>query len=200
LKNPIPDLEEIRAILVDIRTDNHRAGEVIDRVRALLKRRELERGPLDLEQLTGEVFRLLRPDAESRQVRLMLTMASALPAVKGDRVRLQQVLLNLLLNAMDAVRANPAVNRLVTVRARHTGAAVKINVTDNGTGIPADHLPRLFTPFFTSKPSGLGMGLVISRSIIEEHGGQLSVHNEPAGGATFTIVLPVNGAAPVGKT
>ena len=190
LQDPSPDLDEVRAILADIRKDDQRAGEVIDRMRALMKRREAERRRLDLNLLAGEVVTLVRPDAEKRRVRLALETDPALPPVHGDRVQLQQVLLNLLLNAMDALDDNPPARRLVTVRARPVGATVEVAVSDNGHGIPADKLLRVFEPFFTSKPNGLGMGLAISRSIIEAHGGRLWAENNEAGGATFTFTLP----------
>ena len=126
-----------------------------------------------------------------RRVRLAVETDPALPPVHGDRVQLQQVLLNLLLNAMDALDDNPPARRLVTVRARPAGATVEVAVSDTGHGIPADKLLRVFEPFFTSKPNGLGMGLAISRSIIEAHGGRLWAENNEAGGATFTFTLPV---------
>jgi len=115
---------------------------------------------------------------------------SALPPVFGDRVHMQQVLLNLLLNAMDALDDNSPERRLVTVRARHVGATVEVTVSDTGHGIPADKLLHVFEPFFSSKPKGLGMGLAISRSIIEAHEGRLRAENNEAGGATFIISLP----------
>ena len=192
LEDPSPDLEEVRAILADIRKDDQRAGEVIDRVRGLLKRREVKRGLLDLNLLAREIFTLLRPDAEMRRVQLALETNASLPPVQGDRVQLQQVLLNLLLNAMDAVNENPPANRLVTLRVQPMNATVEMSVSDNGPGIAADRLPHLFEPFFTSKPNGLGMGLAISRSIIEAHGGRLWANNEPTGGAKFTFTLPVS--------
>ena len=194
LEDPSPDLEEVRAILADIRKDDQRAGEVIDRVRGLLKRREVKRGLLDLNLLAREIFTLLRPDAEMRRVQLALETNASLPPVQGDRVQLQQVLLNLLLNAMDAVNENPPANRLVTLRVQPMNATVEMSVSDNGPGIAADRLPHLFEPFSTSKPNGLGMGLAISRSIIEAHGGRLWANNEPAGGAKFTFTLPVSEA------
>jgi two-component system sensor kinase FixL len=191
LQDPLPDLEEVRAILTDIRKDDQRAGAVIDRVRGLIKRREVERRPLDLNLLAGEVVTLVRPDAELRRVRLALETDPSLPPVQGDRVQLQQVLLNLVLNAMDALKDNPPASRLVTVGTRPAGERVEVAVSDTGHGISAENLPRLFEPFFTSKPNGLGLGLVISRSIIEAHGGKLWAENNPDGGATFHITLPV---------
>ena len=190
LQDPSPDLDELRAILADIRKDDQRAGEVIDRMRALMKHREPERRRLDLNLLAGEVVTLVRPDAEMRRVRLAVETDPALPPVHGDRVQLQQVLLNLLLNAMDALDDNPPARRLVTVRARHVGATVEVAVSDTGHGISADNLLRVFEPFFSSKPNGLGMGLAISRGIIEAHGGRLWAENNEAGGATFTFTLP----------
>jgi PAS domain S-box-containing protein len=193
LQDPSPDLEEVRAILADIRKDDQRAGAVIDRMRAFMKRRDIERLPHDFNLLAGEVVAMVRPDAEVHRVRLTLETDPALPPVHGDEVQLQQVLLNLLLNAMDAVSANRPDNRLIAVRAWSVGSTVEVSVSDNGQGIPADNLPRVFEPFFTSKPNGLGMGLAISRGIIEAHGGRLRVENNATGGATFHFTLPVSG-------
>lgn len=198
LQDPSPDLDEVRAILADIRKDDQRAGKVIDRMRALMQRREVERRLLDLNLLAGEVVTLVRPDAEIRRVRLALETDPALSPVDGDRVQLQQVLLNLLLNAMDAVNGSPPTERQVAVRARLAGAMVEVTVSDTGHGIPADQLLRVFEPFFTSKPNGLGMGLAISRGIIEAHGGRLWAENNADAGATFTFSLPV--AKPQGGT
>ena len=190
LQDPSPDLDELRAILADIRKDDQRASEVIERMRDLMKNRKSERSSLDLSHLAGNVVALVRPDIDKRRVRLMLESDAALPPVHGDRVQLQQVLLNLLLNAMEALDDNPPEKRLVTVRARPVDAMVEVTVSDTGRGIPADKLSRVFEPFFSSKPDGLGMGLAISRNIAEAHGGRLWAENNEAGGATFTITLP----------
>jgi signal transduction histidine kinase len=191
LRDPSPDLVEVGAILADIRKDDQRAGEVIDRMRGMLKRSEVEPRPLDFALLAGEVVALVGPDAALRRVCLALEADPALPPVQGDRVQLQQVLINLILNALDAVDGNPPATRLVRVRARHAGACVELAVSDTGCGIPGDRLPKVFEPFVSSKPNGLGLGLAISRSIIEAHGGRLWAENSPAGGATFTCALPV---------
>jgi len=191
LQDPSPDLDELRAILVDIRKDDQRAGEVIDRMRALMKQREPERHRLDFRLVVDDIFTLVRADAEKRRVRLALETDPTLPPVHADRVQLQQVLLNLLLNAMDAMDDNSPARRLVTVRARPVGATVEVTVSDTGPGIPADKLAHVFEPFFTTKPTGLGMGLAISRDIIEAHGGRLWAESNEAGGATFTLTLPV---------
>ena len=191
LQDPSPDLEELRTILADIRKDDRRAGEVIQRMRVMMKRRDVERRQLDLHLLAGEVVTLVRPDAEMRKVRLVVDASSALPSIQGDRAQLQQVLLNLILNAMEAIKESPAEKRLVTVRARVAGAMVEVLVSDTGHGIEEGQMARIFEPFFTSKLDGLGMGLAISRNIIEAHGGRLWAENNSAGGATFHFTLPI---------
>lgn len=191
LRDPAPDLEELRAILEDIRKDDQRAGAVIDRMRSLLKRREVEFSVLDLNVLAREVISLVRPDADSRKVRLALEPASSIPPVRGDRVQLLQVFLNLLLNAMDAVDDSAPDCRRVTVRIQPAGALVEVTVSDTGHGIPPDKVTSLFEPFFTTKANGMGMGLPISRRIMEAHLGSIRAENDPAGGATFCLTLPV---------
>jgi two-component system, LuxR family, sensor kinase FixL len=192
LQAPSPDLEEVRAILADIRKDDQRAGAVIDRMRSMLKRRQLAPSLLDVNHLAGEVIALARPEADARKLRLAHDVVSPCPPVRGDRVQLQQVLLNLLLNALDAMQASPPDGGQVSVRVRPTGGAlVEVAVSDTGPGIPADALPHVFEPFFTTKPNGLGMGLAISRSIVQAHGGRLWAGNNEAGGATFFFTLPV---------
>ena len=193
LQDPAPDLDEVRAILGDIRKDDQRAGGVIDRMRDLMKRREVKMAPLEAGLLAAEVISLVRPEADMRRVELTLDAGPALPTVQGDRVQLQQVLLNLLLNAMDAVGESRTPKGRVTVRVRAAEDAVEVSVSDNGRGIPADKLPRIFEPFYTSKPNGLGMGLPISKSIVEAHGGRLWAGNIAEGGAVFTFSLPITG-------
>jgi PAS domain S-box-containing protein len=191
-ENESPDLDEIRAILADIRKDDQRAGSVIDRMRALLKRHDLETRPLDLGELVGDVASLARADAAARQVKLDVDVPGGLPLVRGDRVHLQQVLLNLILNGMDALNEVSRQERHVSVTARLDGAqTVEIAVSDTGHGIPADKLAHVFDPFFTTKPNGIGMGLPISRTIIEAHGGRLWAENNNGGGAAFRFTLPI---------
>jgi two-component system sensor kinase FixL len=190
-----PDLEEVRAILADICKDDHRAGEVIDHMRALLKRRGLERVELQVADLVDEVLVLVQPDAASRQVRLGVEVPRALPAVRGDRVQLQQVLLNLILNGMDAMADVPAEGRRLVVRARQADpGTVEVAIADRGHGVAAEKLERLFEPFFTTKPDGMGLGLPISATIIGAHGGRLWADSGPTG-ATFCFTLPVSGGA-----
>ena len=153
LQSDAPDLDEIRAIVTDIRKDDRRAGEVIERLRALLKRREFEPHPVSLEELVNEVVTLTRADSAIRNIRIVFDLPDGLPLVRGDRIHLQQVLLNLLINGMDALAATTDGERSLTVRARRDGdGLVEVAVSDNGPGIPAEKLARLFEPFFTTKP------------------------------------------------
>jgi PAS domain S-box-containing protein len=190
MQNKTPDLEEIRAILADIRTDDQRAGSVIDRMRALLRRHVLDTQLLDLAELVGSVTQLAGPDAAMRHVEFQVNLPVDLPPVRGDRVHLQQVLLNLILNGMDAMNEASQENRRVTVRARVDDArTVEIEVSDTGQGIAAEKLAQIFDPFFTTKPNGMGMGLAISRTIVESHGGRLWAENNSDIGATFRFTL-----------
>ena len=191
MQSKTPDLEEIRAILADIRTDDQRAGSVIDRMRTLLKRHVLDTRRLDLTELVGNVADLARPEAATRRVKLTVNLPADLPSVRGDRVHLQQVLLNLILNGMDSLNGAKRESRSVTVSARVDGArTVEIAVSDTGAGVAAEKLAHVFDPFFTTKPDGMGMGLPISRTIVESHGGRLWAENNDGTGATFRFTLP----------
>ena len=192
MKDPSPDLDEIRAILADIREDDQRAGAVIDRMRGLLKRHNLDTRPLNVGELAANVRALVRVDAATRQVKLEVDVPSDLPLVRGDRVHLQQVLVNLILNGMDALNGASREHRRVSMAARLDGAqTVEITVSDTGHGIPAENLAHVFDPFFTTKASGMGMGLPISRTIIEAHGGRLWAENNNSGGTSFRFTLPI---------
>lgn len=197
LRKDPPDLEEVRAILGDIRSDEQRAASVIERMRSLLKRRALQFEPLDMAELVRQVVALLHAESQARQVALHLEMPRELPEVSGDRVHLQQVVLNLLFNSIDASERQPDERRRVVIRASRTAQGlVELAVTDRGEGIAPDLLPRLFEPFLTTKSRGIGIGLAISRTIVELHGGQISAENNPQGGATFRFTLKP--AAPEG--
>jgi C4-dicarboxylate-specific signal transduction histidine kinase len=196
LQHPSPDLHEIAAILEDIRKDDQRASEVIVRIRALLRREDVAMTALNMRGVLGDVAMLLRPDAAARHVSLQVGVPADLPAVRGDQVQVQQVLLNLVLNGMDALEGVVDRARSVVVTARRDGSAsVEVSVADSGRGIDLDQLDRIFDPFFTTKPKGIGMGLSISRGIIETHGGRLWAEANAAGGATFRFTLPVAGEA-----
>jgi signal transduction histidine kinase len=191
LQKERPDLNEIRAILADIRKDDQRAGHVIDRMRSLLKRRSLELKSLDLGELLAETITLARSDARARGVGLTMQMPVKLPTVHGDRVHLQQVVLNLILNGMESMAGGAKVGKLLIVRAEKTkDGSVEVAVSDRGAGIPADKVEHLFEPFFTTKPDGMGMGLAISQTIIEAHGGKIWGGNDPVRGAIFKFTLP----------
>ena len=191
------DLAELREILNDIVQDDYRASEVIRRIRAIVKKGDLEVAPLNLAGVVRDVVLLVHSDAIVRGTRLMLYIDETLPPVRGDRVQLQQVMLNLLLNAFDAMNDVPPVDRMVVVTVKPQGSdMVCIAVRDNGQGLTADKLDKIFKPFFTSKPQGLGLGLSISRSIIDMHRGRLWAENNTDRGATFYVTLPANAATP----
>ncbi len=192
LQEATPDLEELRAIVTDILSDDQRAGQVIDRLRSLLKRRNLDLQPIELPGVIAEVLTLVRADAAARQVQLAYSTAPDLPLVRGDRIQLQQVLLNLLVNAMDAMDGCAPDQRSIQVNAHQTEpATVEVRVHDNGPGIPGGSPERLFEPFFTTKARGLGMGLAVSKTLIEAHQGKIWAENRPEGGACFCFTLPV---------
>jgi PAS domain S-box-containing protein len=187
-----PDQEEVRAILADIRKDGHRAGDVIDRLRGLLKRRNLQSMSLEVGALIADTVSLVRPDAGARHMSVSVDVPPGLPQVIGDRVHLQQVLLNLVMNAIDAVDERPDAERRILVAAQMAGKGMlEVSVRDSGGGIHPADMTKLFDSFFTSKAHGLGLGLSISRTIIEAHGGRIWAENKSDGGATFRFTLPI---------
>ena len=197
LQQENPDLAEIRSILADIRKDDQRAGSVINRMRSLLKRRPLELKPLELPELIRDSLALVKSDAQTRHVKINLEIPEKLPVVPGDRVHIQQVLLILMLNAMDAMAKVPADERALTVRGQVIKQRfVQVAVVDCGTGIPADRQAHLFEPFYTTKPDGMGMGLAIAQTIIEAHGGTIQGVNNSDRGATFQFTLEMKDTSP----
>jgi signal transduction histidine kinase len=198
LQGSQPNLEELRAILTDIRRDDKRAVNVIGRMRSLYKRRNLTMGRLDLRELVDDTIALAQSDIKQRQVRITLHLPSHLPAAQGDRVHLQQVLLNLILNGMDAMNSIPKSKRSLTVRVAETAKKnLSVAVTDCGTGISPNDAAQVFEPFFTTKSNGMGMGLAISRNIIEAHGGDIWMESSGMDGTTFTFILPPAGVEKV---
>ncbi|HZF28405.1 MAG TPA: PAS domain S-box protein [Gammaproteobacteria bacterium] len=192
LKSARPPLDEIREILTDICRDDQRADEIVSRVRALSRKRDFQPQTLDLNAVIADVMRLANGDAARRQVRVVTELEPGLPPVRGDVIQVQQVLLNLLVNSLDAMRDTPPPGRHVTVRTKaRTDQRVEVAVADRGHGIPADELPRVFDSFFTTKVGGMGMGLSIARSIMETHEGRIWAENNADGGATFRFVLRV---------
>jgi signal transduction histidine kinase len=198
LQNSPPNLKEVRAILTDIRKDDKRAGNVIDRMRSLYKRKSLVLHDLDLRELVEDTVAMTRTDAYARQVRVIVQMPAQLPHIQGDRIHLQQVLLNLLLNGMDSMAAVSRQRRTLSVAARLTkNGNLQVEVRDQGSGVAPEAAAQIFEPFFTTKPNGMGMGLAISQTIIEAHGGDIWVDSQGGEGATFTFILPPAGMSKV---
>jgi len=189
LAQAAPPLGEVREILQDVAGDARRAGDVIQRLRSLLRKDEARFLPLDVNQVVRDIAGLVHTDAILRNLAIDLDLAPALPPVRGDRVQLQQVLLNLVLNGMEAVGPHGEGRRLV-VQTLQAEGTVRVAVRDQGPGIPAAELARIFDTFYTTKPNGMGMGLAISRSIVEAHGGRIWAENNPDRGATFSFTLP----------
>jgi signal transduction histidine kinase len=184
-------LDEIRDILADIAADDQRAGEVIRRMRTLLRKGEFNPTELDVNDMVDEVVGLVRGEMILQNVSLTLELSPRLCPVHGDRVQLQQVLLNLMVNALDAMKEASGGNRRVVVRSAASGAdSVEVSVEDSGVGVPADKLERIFEPFVTTKAHGMGLGLAICRSIIQAHGGRIGSSNNSGRGATFWFTLP----------
>jgi signal transduction histidine kinase len=188
------NLEEVREALVEIIDDATRAGAVITRVRQLARRTPLERSLLDLKDVVSDVLALARYESAARGITIRTDLPPDLPSVLGDRVQLQQVLLNLMINGMDAMRSVEESKRVLTISGRcepRDGmAAVLLCVQDAGVGFKPEETNRLFEAFYTTKPHGMGMGLAISRSIIEAHAGRLWAEPGQGTGATFWISLP----------
>jgi PAS domain S-box-containing protein len=190
LEQPQPDLAEIRAILSDIVAEDERAGEVIKRLRRLLKRGAASRQPLSINEIVAGVLQFLRADLVRRGVAVDIRLAESLPAVLADRVPIEQVLINLIGNACDAMAGNAAGDRRLAIETEAADDAVIARVLDCGAGLPAD-AEKVFEPFYTTKTEGLGMGLAISRSIVAAHGGRLWAEPNAGRGATFLFSLPL---------
>ena len=187
-------LDEVRQILADIRRDDLRASEVIRHLRALLRKRELELQPLDINRTISDVARLLSENARRRDIDFTTELEMSLPLVAADRVHMEQVLLNLLLNAMDAMAGKPAGERRLQVTTRMTkDRHVEVAIADSGVGITPQLRTHLFDSFYSTKEDGLGLGLSIARSIITAHEGRIWAENNLHGGATFRFSLPVTG-------
>jgi len=187
------DLNELREILADIVEEDKRAGEVIRRLRLLFKKGEAQRLPLDLNDVVQEVLKLTRSDLLNQGVTAHTELAPELPAVLGDRVQLEQVLLNLVMNACDAMRETPAEQRRIVLRTEVVdGEAICVSLADWGRGVPLEQLENVFQPFFTTKGQGMGLGLSICRTIMSAHGGKLwAARNEAGPGAAFYFTLPI---------
>jgi PAS domain S-box-containing protein len=186
------NLGEVKAALERITEDAQRASEIIARIRGMLVRKQAPKVPLQLAEVVGEVVAMLTHAASERSVPIATEVAPDLATVIADRVQLQQVMINLAMNAMDAMAAVPAGTRNLLLTAANYGEAeVRVAIHDTGKGVPAAHRQRIFEPFFTTKREGMGMGLAISRSIVEAHGGRIWATPYRGGGETFQFTLPV---------
>jgi C4-dicarboxylate-specific signal transduction histidine kinase len=193
LDRATPDLDAVRRSVEWVIDDGNRASEVIRRVRALANKTDIEKVPLDVNDVVRETIGLMQREVLSHQVSLRMELAPALPTILGDQVQLQQVIINLVMNGIEAMQ--PVTDRpreLVVRSGQDETQQVLVSVTDCGVGISAENAERLFNPFFTTKSSGMGMGLSICRSIMEAHGGRLWATANVPHGATFQFTLPVN--------
>ncbi len=189
-----PELENVSGALRDLNQDCRRAADVIGRVREMFRPHETEGVEVSVGLLIEHVLRLLHEDAVTRDVNVAIDVRPDLPPIRGDRVQLEQVVMNLLVNAFDAV-TGLADARDVTVRASRRRGFVEVAVLDTGRGIATGDLGRVFEPLFTRKPQGMGMGLAICRTIVEAHGGTISASNRAEGGSMFAVRLPALGTA-----
>jgi two-component system, LuxR family, sensor kinase FixL len=187
------DLSEVRDILADIVAEDKRAGEVIRRLRLLLKKGEVQLQPIRVNEVVLEVLKLVRSDLVNQGVTARTELAPDLPALHGDRVQLQQVLLNLVMNACDAMASAVRDDRQILICTDQVGGeSVRISVSDRGAGIAPENLERVFEAFYSTKPHGMGLGLAVCRTIITAHGGNLWAANNPGRGATFHLTLPMS--------
>lgn len=198
LQSPAPDLNELREIIDDIRRDDTRASEVIIRLRSLLKKAPFELKELDLNEVVRDTVEFISPLATARKFELDAAFYPGALPIRGDRIQLQQVMGNLIVNASDAIDGSVGSDRKVRIRTARDGDRAEISVRDDGSGISPELLARVFEPFFTTKQQGMGMGLAIARTIVEAHQGQIAVESHYQGGAVFRISLPLSEAEGAG--
>jgi len=196
LRKPIPDIDEVRQVIQDIVGDAGRATATIEQIRSLLHTHGPVTTAVNLNDISEQVRSFLRRDAATRGVELDLELAPELPHVMGNAIELQQAILNLALNSLDAVAAVNGPRKVVIGTTSSNDESVELYVQDTGPGLSPEIRRRLFEPFFTTKEDGLGMGLPIVRTLVEQHGGSVVVDNNADGGAIFRIILPVAIQAP----
>jgi signal transduction histidine kinase len=193
IRNGTVDLNEFRVILDDVVRDDKRAGAVIHNLRAMLNKEPVAREPCRLNDLVSDTADLLRGEMLAQKVELRLALAPDLPTIDAGRVEIQQVIVNLILNAVQAMKKTPPAHRAVTIETRREGSGVSVSIRDRGPGIPPERLLTIFSPFYTTKTTGLGMGLAICRRLIEAHAGRIEAHNRDEGGAVVSFFLPFIG-------
>jgi signal transduction histidine kinase len=191
LESPAPDIDEIRQIVADIQRDEERASEVIRRLRSMLKKAPFEPKDIDLNDVVREAIEFLSALAIAREVNIRGYISPMPLPISGDRIQLQQVILNVIVNAMDAMSNMPSAERKITVSTARIDNLAEVSITDTGPGIPPDKLKDVFEPFFTTKANGMGMGLSIARTIVEAHGGRIWAESQNGIGAIFRIKLPL---------
>jgi signal transduction histidine kinase len=194
LDRAMPDLDEAKAALKQIATDGHRAGAVIESIRTIFKKEARNRTSLDVNDLIEDALALVRGNLQKHRILVQAEPNAQAPQVIGDRIQLQQVLLNLITNAIDSMAAEDEPRVLRVKSDVHAGGGVKVSVADTGTGIGSQDIDRIFNPLFTTKSDGMGMGLSICRSIIEAHDGRIWVAPNKPQGAVFQFILPADGA------
>jgi signal transduction histidine kinase len=193
LKQDQPDMEEVRAALGEIVGDGNRAASIIDNVRSLVRKEQQSAEPLDLNQVALDAIEFITPELRKRSLVLKTELADTLPAITGNSIELQQVILNLVINGAQAIRQTENGSNELLLRTTAQDGFVELAVKDRGVGIEPDQADRLFEPFYTTKAQGTGMGLAINRSIIESHQGRIWATANNSCGATFRFQLPAAG-------
>jgi C4-dicarboxylate-specific signal transduction histidine kinase len=188
-----PDLDEVRVVVSRFARDAQRASDIIDRIRSQFARGTANREVIDVNEVNQEIVTLLRDEAVRYNISVRTELAADLPQIVGDRVQLQQVSMNLIVNGIEAMKDVDGIREMVIKSQRADKEQILVSISDTGIGFPPQLAEQIFDPFFTTKPQGTGMGLRISRSIIESHGGRLWAVSTPRRGATFHLSLPVAG-------